>query len=60
MMDVPEQIRIKKALHATSFCRKYNKDEVRKFHSHSKPYIKTMNKFGISSKGTLHYILNND
>lgn len=58
-MDIPEQIRVKRALHATSFARKYNKEEVKKFHKESKSYKKTMEKFNISSKGTLNYILNN-
>lgn len=58
MMDIPEQIRIKKSLHATSFVRKYNKQEVRSFHSIDNSYQKTMDKFEITSKGTLHYILN--
>lgn len=59
MMDIPKQIRIKKALHATSFVRKYNKEEVKNFHKIDKSYKKTMDKFEITSKGTLHYILNN-
>ena len=57
MMDIPKQIRIKRAKHATSFVRKYNKEEVIKFHKKEKSYKLTMEKFGISSKGTLHYIL---
>lgn len=59
MMDIPEQIRVKKALHATSFVRKHNKKEIQKFHNINKSYKKTMDEFGITSKGTLHYILNN-
>lgn len=59
MMDIPKQIRIKKALHATSFVRKYDKKEVKAFHKKEKSYKKTMDEFGITSKGTLHYILNN-
>lgn len=57
-MDIPEQIRIKRAKHATSFIRKYNKEEVRTYHKKSKSYKKTMEYFNISSKGTLHFILN--
>jgi len=57
MMDIPEQIRIKKARYATSFIRKYNKKEVREFHKKENSYKLTMQKFGISSKGTLNYIL---
>lgn len=58
MMDIPKQIRIKKALHATSFMRKYDKEEVRQFYSSCKSYKETMKQFKITSKGTLHYILN--
>lgn len=58
MMDIPEQIRIKKALHASSFVRKYNKEKVRKYYEECKSYKSTMSEFSISSKGTLHYILN--
>lgn len=58
MMDIPESIRISKALYATSFIRKYDKEKVRKFHfNNGNSYKKTMNEFNISSKGTLHYIL---
>lgn len=59
MMDIPKQIRVKKALHASSFLVKHNKDEIKKYHEKYKSYKKTMDKFNISSKGTLHYILNN-
>ena len=60
MMDVPENIRIARSLYAASFNIKYNKEEIKKYHlENGKSYIKTMNEFNISSKGTLHYILNN-
>lgn len=59
MMDVPEQIRIKRAKHATSFWKKHDKDKIKKFHNSSNSYRETMKEFGITSKGTLHYILNN-
>lgn len=59
MMDIPEQVRIKKALHATSFVRKYDKEVVKKFYNNCKSYAKTMKEFNISSKGTLHFIINN-
>lgn len=57
MMDVPSNIRIKNAKIASSFIKKYNHDEIKKFHNGS--YKKTMQKFNISSKSTLNYILNN-
>ncbi len=59
MMDIPSQIRIKKSLHATSFVRKYNKKEIKEYHEIEKSYKNTMEKFNITSKGTLNYILNN-
>lgn len=57
ILDRPANERLEHALHATSFWRKYDKDEVRKFHEESGSYQKTMDHFGISSKGTLHHIL---
>ena len=57
MMDRSPECRMKSALHATSFVRKYDKQDVRDFHSESRSYKKTMEQFGISSKGTLNYIL---
>lgn len=59
MMDIPEQVRIKKAKDAWVGRRKYNKEEVKDFYKTSKSYKETMGEFGITSKGTLHYILNN-
>lgn len=58
-MDVPKQIRISRAVHAASFKKKYDDESIRKFHAISKSYKKTMEKFNISSKGTLNYILKN-
>lgn len=58
-MDIPKEKRVERAIKATSFVRKYDKEEVRKFHFKSMSYKKTMQQFNISSKGTLHYILKN-
>lgn len=58
MMDIPEQVRIKRAIHASSFNKKYNESEVIDFYNECRSYKKTMEKFKITSKGTLHYILN--
>lgn len=57
-MDIPADKRMERALYATSFVRKYDKEEVKEFHQESGSYMKTMEHFGISSKGTLHHILN--
>lgn len=59
MMDIPESIRKARSLHATSFIRKYEKDKIKKYHlENESSYKDTMNHFNITSKGTLHYILN--
>lgn len=58
MMDIPKHIRLAKALIATSKVRKYNKLEVINYYNEVGSYSKTMQKFNISSKGTLHFILN--
>ena len=50
------------ALKATSFVRKFSDEliiEIRSFHSETKSYKKTIEKFGLTGKSTLHYILNN-
>lgn len=57
-MDQPKEVRVSRALHASSFMRKYDKEEVKEFYDQCISYQKTMEKFGIGSKGTLHYILN--
>lgn len=57
-MDVPKGIRKRSAMIATSFVRKYDRNVVKEFYSKTKSYKKTMEKFNISSKGTLHFILN--
>lgn len=59
MMDIDPCIRLKRASHASSFIRKYDKNEVKAFYQKHRSYSKTMSKFKISSKGTLHFILNN-
>ena len=59
MMDVPKDVRQKKAEYATSFMRKYNKNEVRDFYKQNgNSYKKTKEHFGITSNGTLWFILN--
>ena len=58
MMDRSKEDRLAHSLKATAKVRKYDKLEVREFHKTSKSYKKTMEHFGISSKGTLSHILN--
>lgn len=58
MMDIPEDIRVRKARYASSFVTKYNHSEVIEFYNSCRSYKDTMKKFKISSKGTLYYIIN--
>lgn len=58
MFDIPKQIRIKRAIYASSFKKKYNNEDIINFHNEHKSYKRTMQQFNISSKGTLNYILN--
>lgn len=59
MMDIPKHIRIAKAVHASSFNKKHKHEDIIDFHNkNGRSYIKTMTEFNISSKGTLHFILN--
>jgi hypothetical protein len=57
MLDVPKELRVKSAIHAASFLKKYNNEEIIMFYELHKSYKVTMEKFNISSKGTLNYIL---
>lgn len=59
-MDIPKHIRIARSLYAASFNKKHNAETIKKWHyENGSSYKKTMDLFNISSKGTLHYILNN-
>ena len=58
-MDKPKEDRLMYSLNATDKWRKYNASEVKEFYNICKSYKKTMEKFNMSSKGTLHFILNN-
>lgn len=62
-MDKPAHVRIKSATIAShSFSLKFSGDEVasiKRFHRMVRSYKEVMDRFNISSKGTLHYILNN-
>ncbi len=57
MLDIPEQIRIKKSKLSWKNTREYKREDVRLFYNNCKSYKKTKEKFNISSSGTLHYIL---
>ena len=58
IMDMKPEVRKSKAIYASSFVQVHNHDDIILFHNKEKSYNKTMDKFNISSKGTLHYILN--
>lgn len=58
MMDIPESVRYAKSLHASSFVQKHDAQKIAAYYlGNGKSYKKTMQHFGISSKGTLNYIL---
>lgn len=58
ILDIPQEIRLKKAIHASSFNQKYNHKEIYDFYMSCKSYKKTMEKFGITSKSLINYIKN--
>lgn len=58
--DIPKELIVKMAFHASSFIKKYDNDTVKDFYNKCNSYKETMSRFNISSKGTLHYILNNN
>jgi hypothetical protein len=60
MMDVPEKIRMGKAINASCYLRKFSNDVVAEIREQHKSYKKTMKKYKITSKGTLWEILNRD
>ena len=57
MMDISKEVRLAKAKHATSFVKKHDHAEVLDFYHKTRSYKMTMEKFGISSKGTLYFII---
>lgn len=58
-MDRSKEERLASALNATKHTIKYNKEDVIEYYlNNGKSYKKTKEKFGISSSGTLYYILN--
>ncbi len=57
MMDISVDIRLKKAIHASSHIKVHNHEDIIDYYNSVKSYKQTMNKYNISSKGTLAYIL---
>jgi predicted nucleic acid-binding Zn ribbon protein len=59
MMDVPKQVRVERASKAARQTIKHNRDEIIAYYNEcGRSRKKVMEKFGITSTGTLHYILN--
>ncbi|WP_236264043.1 HNH endonuclease [Dysgonomonas sp. Marseille-P4677] len=63
IMDIPKEIRVRSALIAniankTTVYSDETVIEIKKYYNKVKSYTLTMIKFNISSRGTLHYILN--
>jgi len=60
--DKLPETRLAHSIMASTYNRKFSDNEmvsIRKFHSEAGSYKNTMKTFHITSKGTLHYILNN-
>lgn len=61
MLDVPLTDRIERSINASSYKRKFTDHEMGEIKikkRNGSTYKELMNEYGISSKGTLHYILN--
>ena len=51
---------MKVVLYASSFTKKHDYKKIKDYYNKTRSYKMTKEKFGITSGGTLHYILNND
>lgn len=58
MLDIPVEKRVATATRASHVARRHDKQAVQDFYATCRSYSKTMKRFGISSKGTLHWLLN--
>ena len=60
MMDKPKEQRLDVSINAASHLRRWTDEEekaIREFHNEHRSYAMTMKQFGITSKGSLFYIL---
>lgn len=57
MMDKPKELRMRCAIYATSFMKKYNHDEIIEFYNLGNSYKDIMKKYNISSKGAVSFII---
>lgn len=63
MLDIPKDVRLKKSINAASHKRIFSDIDmknIRDLRKNKATYKEIMEKYNISSKGTLHYILNNE
>jgi hypothetical protein len=56
-LDIPQETRIHLAKHASSFAQKYNHEEVYDYYLETKSYKKVMERFNITSKGVIAYVI---
>lgn len=57
MMDQPAHVRRARAIHASKHMQVHDHAEVYAYYCEHRSYKKTMKRFGISSKGTLNFII---
>lgn len=56
-MDIPKEKRIQKAIHASSFAKKHDHEQIVKMHQSGLSYSRIMFEMGIKSKGTISFII---
>lgn len=62
-LDKPKEIRLKSSIEAATKTRRFKDSEIEEIRSYKKlgnSYKEVMKRFNISSKGSLHFILNNN
>lgn len=57
-MDKPAEIRKSMAIHASSFSKKHNHEDILRLHKEGKSYKQIMEILGTKSKGTISFIIN--
>lgn len=58
MLDKPESVRRAASLKASAAHKKHDHSAIKEFFAKCRSYAQTMREFGITSKGTLHFIIN--
>lgn len=59
MLDRPKEELYKQAVKASLYAKVHEHEDIIKYYEKCKSYKKTMKEFNITSKGTLHFIINN-